>query len=63
MIPRVVRTHPSDWDLLSLTAWALGMFGDRTGLAEISRLLEQEFAANPLRFLTKPCATPDRGGK
>jgi hypothetical protein len=61
-IREVIRTHPSDWDLLSLTAWALGMFGDRPGLAEISRILEHELAANPLKFLAEPGAAPSRGG-
>jgi hypothetical protein len=62
-IHEVVRTHPSDWDLLSLAAWALGMLGDRTGLAEISQLLERELAANPLRFLTEPGVAPDCSGR
>jgi len=46
VIREVFLSHSSDWELLSLSAWALGLFGDREGLAEIRRILDRELATN-----------------
>jgi hypothetical protein len=41
VIRRVMRSHPKDCELLSLSAWALGKLADREGVAEIRRSLTQ----------------------
>jgi hypothetical protein len=41
-IRELVRSHLSDWELLSLSAWTLGICGDRKGVGEIRRILNRE---------------------
>ena len=61
-IRALIRLQPSDWELLSLAAWAMGRLGDRAGLAEVRELLEQELASNPLRLLVEPGDIAHPGG-
>lgn len=49
----LVRTHSSDLELLSLSAWALGKIGNQDRLADIRRILEHERAKDTINLMGK----------